>query len=377
MIDWHSWVGTVVAVGLAVVANIAVAVVLLGIRSTAGRRVAWLSPLLLAVRPRTHTFLFIVGVWVALGLTAPSTFSWWPTLSHVFLILAVLSGALLLAGIATFGFTGMIGRFTAEQLSSPEMRRMQTQLKLIRRLVNALIAVVALGVVLFSFPEVRAVGTSVLASAGILSLVAGLAAQSTLGNLVAGIQLVFSNAIRVGDVVVVEDEWGTIGEITLSYVVVYIWDERRLILPCTYFTTQPFRIWTRDGSLIKGTVYLDVDWRVPLAKIRAKFMEVVSNTDLWDERSAGMVVYDATGGNVSVRFTVSAKDSDDIWDLRCLVREEMVSWLQTEHPEAMPVARILMSGTDPESSLAENPSTKTKPASASKPAMKAKAKKPA
>lgn len=346
MFEWNNWWGTLAAVGIAVVANVVLAVVVAGIRATVGKRVQWFGPFIVTVRSRVHLFVFLVGVWIALGATAPGEFSWWPLVSHVFLIVVVIAGALVLSGLATFGFTRMINRFSADALTSPEMRRMQTQLKLIRRLVNALIAVIALGVVLFSFPEVRTVGTSVLASAGILSLVAGLAAQSTLGNLVAGIQLVFSNAIRVGDVVVVEDEYGTIGEITLSYVVINIWDERRLILPCTYFTTQPFRIWTRDGSLIKGTVYVDVDWRVPLAEIRAKFMEVVSNTDLWDERSAGMVVYDATGGHVSVRFTVSAKDADDVWDLRCLVREEMVSWLQKEHPEALPVNRVLLAPTE-------------------------------
>lgn len=342
MFEWNNWWGTLAAVGIAIGVNVLLALTLWGVRATVGKRVTWLGPLMMSVKTRTHGLMFLAGGWVAFGFTAPANYSWWPSVSHLFLIAVVLAGAFLLAGIATFGFTGVIGRFSSEGLSSPEMRRMQTQLKLIRRLVNALIAVIALGVVLFSFPEIRAVGTSVLASAGILSLVAGLAAQSTLGNLVAGIQLVFSNAIRVGDVVVVEDEWGTIGEITLSYVVVYIWDDRRLILPCTYFTTQPFRIWTRDSSLIKGTVYLDVDWRVPLAKIRAKFTDVVENSELWDRRSAGMVVYDATGGNVSVRFTVSAKDSDDLWGLRCLVREEMVTWLQQEHPEALPTTRVLL-----------------------------------
>lgn len=347
MFEWNNWWGTLAAVGIAVLANFALAFVLMVFRTAVGKRVTWLGPLMVSVRSRTHTLWFLVGIWIALGLTAPADYPWWPTVSHVFLIAVVLAGSLLLAGFATFGFTSMIGRFSDEALSSPEMRRMQTQLKLIRRLVNALIAVIALGVVLFSFPEVRTVGTSVLASAGILSLVAGLAAQSTLGNLVAGVQLVFSNAIRVGDVVVVEGEYGTIGEITLSYVVVNIWDERRLILPCTYFTTQPFEIWTRHSALITGTVYLDVDWRVPLAQVRAKFMEVVTgSTELWDGRKAGLIVTDARGGYVSIRFSVSAADADKIWDLRCLVREEMVTWLQKAHPEALPATRVIMPSTD-------------------------------
>lgn len=343
MFEWTSWWGTLVAAGIVLAANIVLALFLMALSATVGKRVPWFTPLIVSLRPRTQLFAFLVGIWIALGLTAPATYGWWPMVSHALLIAVVLAGSILLSGLATFGFTGMIGRFSVEELNAPQMRRMQTQLKLVRRLVNVLIAVVAIGVILFSFTEVRAVGTSVLASAGILSLVAGLAAQSTLGNLVAGIQLVFSNAIRVGDVVVVEGEYGTIGEITLSYVVVYVWDDRRLVLPCTYFTTQPFETWTRDSARISGTVYLDVDWRVPLAQVRAKFMEVVTNsTELWDGRKAGLVVTDARGGYVSIRFTVSAADSDKVWDLRCSVREEMVTWLQKVHPEALPVTRVLM-----------------------------------
>jgi small-conductance mechanosensitive channel len=343
MFEWSNWWGTLAAVGIVVLANVLLAVILMSVKATAGKRVSWLGPLIVKGRARAQLLLLLVGLWIALGATAPSAYSWWPMVSHLFLIVVVLAGALVLSGLTTFGFTSMIGRFSGDELGVPHVRRMQTQLKLIRRLVNALIGVIALGVVLFSFPEVRAVGTSVLASAGILSLVAGLAAQSTLGNLVAGIQLVFSNAIRVGDVVVVEGEYGTIGEITLSYVVVNVWDERRLILPCTYFTNQPFEIWTRNSALITGTVYLDVDWRVPLAHVRAKFMEVVTGaSELWDGRTAGLIVADARGGYVSIRFTVTAEDADKIWALRCLVREEMVTWLQGAHPDALPVTRVVL-----------------------------------
>lgn len=354
MFEWTDWWGTVAAVVIALIANVILALVTWVVNATAGKRTPWLRDLIHDMSPRAHLLVLVIGIWTAAGFTAPSTFSWWPTLSRVFLIVSVLVGAWFIAGLASFGFSRMIGRYSDDQSSVPEIRRMRTQLKLVRRLVNALIAVLALGIVLFSFPEVRAVGTSVLASAGILSLVAGLAAQSTLGNLVAGIQLVFSNAIRVDDVVVVDGEWGTIGEITLSYVVVYIWDERRLILPCTYFTTQPFRTWTRNGSEIKGTVYLDVDWRVPLAELRAKFMAIIEASEFWDKRGANLVVYDARGGYISVRFTVSAKDSDDIWYLRCLVREELVTWLQREHPEALPLTRVqLPAATSPESTSHE------------------------
>lgn len=219
---------------------------------------------------------------------------------------------------------------------------MRTQLTIIRRLASVLIAVIAIGAVLFSFPGVRAVGASVLASAGIISIIAGLAAQSTLGNLIAGIQLAFSDAIRVGDTVFVEDEWGTIGEITLSYVVVYVWDERRLVLPCTYFTTSPFENWTRRSDEILGTVYMDLDWRVPLKAVREKFTEIIEQSTEWDRRAASVLVTGAEGGFVTVRFLVSAANADDQWFLRCNVREGIVTWLQEEHPEALPVTRVVL-----------------------------------
>lgn len=342
MIEWDNWWGTLLAVGIVLAVVLVLAVIIWVVDAAAGKRSPWLRALIARQRVRVLALALIIGVWIAAGLTAPHDYVWWPAVSQAFLIVAVIAGSVFVSGFASMGFARMLDRYPDTQQAVPEVRRMRTQLKLIRRLVNVLIAVIAIGVILFSFPEVRAVGTSVLASAGILSLVAGLAAQSTLGNLVAGIQLVFSDAIRVGDVVVVEGEWGTIGEITLSYVVLNIWDERRLILPATYFTTQPFRNWTRKSDLIKGTVYLDVDWRVPVAQVRAKFMQIVTNSDAWDGRSASMVVIDATGGHVSVRFTVSAKDSDDIWTLRCLVREELVTWLQSQHPDALPATRVLL-----------------------------------
>jgi hypothetical protein len=292
---------------------------------------------------RIQVLVLVVAIWSAAGLTAPGQYDWWPAVSRILLIATVLSGAWLIAGLASFGIGQLMGRYSIEGESVPQVRRMRTQLQVIRRLVNVVIAVLAIGIVLFSFPEVRAVGTSVLASAGIVSIIAGLAAQSTLGNLIAGIQLVFSDAVRVGDVVVVEEEWGTIGEITLSYVVVNVWDERRLILPCTYFTSQPFESWTRNSAKIMGTVYMDVDWRIPR---RGRPREVPGSSSrpptCGDGRVGSVLVTDATGGYVNIRFLMSAEDSDRIWTLRCQLREAMVTWLQEEHPDSLPVTRVVL-----------------------------------
>ncbi|MEX1079943.1 MAG: mechanosensitive ion channel family protein [Homoserinimonas sp.] len=342
VLNWQSWVGTLVAV---VIALTGVALLLIVARLAVpllARHAGWVRDLFRRVRIRLTVLLAVVALWVACALTEPRTEAYWPGLAHAFLIAVVLSAAWTLSAFASFGITRVMGRYKRDAGAAPEIRRMHTQLLVVRRLVAVLIAVIAVGAVLFTFPEVRAVGTSVLASAGIVSIVAGLAAQSTLGNLIAGIQVAFSDAVRVGDVVVVEGEWGRIGEITLSYVVVHIWDERRLVLPSTYFTTQPFESWTRKSDEVLGTVYLDLDWRVPIDEVRKHFQEVVEASDLWDRRVSNVLVTDARGGHLTVRLLVSAADSGDQWDLRCLVREQMVTWLQREHPDALPTTRVMM-----------------------------------
>jgi small-conductance mechanosensitive channel len=203
---------------------------------------------------------------------------------------------------------------------------------------------VVLGAVLLTFPAVQAVGTSVLASAGVVSVIAGLAAQSTLANVFAGIQLAFSDAIRVDDVVVVDQQWGRIEEITLSYVVLHIWDDRRMVLPSTYFTTTPFENWTRSSSELLGAVEFDLDWRVSTSRMRQELDRIMKDSPLWDQRTKVLQVTDAVGGSVHVRILVSAQDAPTLFDLRCSVRERMIDWLQRESPEALPVQRVEIEG---------------------------------
>src|SRR5690606_22377801 len=185
---------------------------------------------------------------IACVVALPVPQPWWSVIERCLFIATVIVGAWTLAMLVSFGMGRLIKGSIAGDVATPQGRRRHTQLTILNRLALVVIGIVALGIVLFSFPEVRAVGTSLLASAGIVSVVAGLAAQSTLGNLIAGVQIAFTDSIRVGDVVVVEGQWGRIGEINLSHVVVNIWDERRLILPCTYFTTNPIESWTRRSD---------------------------------------------------------------------------------------------------------------------------------
>jgi len=192
---------------------------------------------------------------------------------------------------------------------------------------------------LMTFPAARAAGTSLLASAGVIGAIAALAAQSLLGNVFAGLQIAFSDAIRLDDVVIVEEEWGRIEEITLTYLVVHLWDDRRLVLPTSYFMSQPFENWTRREAALLGTVELDVDWSVPVEELRGELRRILDGTNLWDGRECVVQVTDATGTLVRVRALVSAADAPTLWDLRCLVRERLVRWVRDVEPDALPKLR--------------------------------------
>jgi small-conductance mechanosensitive channel len=218
-------------------------------------------------------------------------------------------------------------------------RRLKTQVVILRRVTVAAIVVLALGVVLMTFPGIRALGASVLASAGLLSVIAALAAQSTLGNVFAGLQLAFSDAVRVDDVVVVEGEWGRIEELTLTYVAVQIWDDRRLLLPTSYFTTKPFQNWTRTGSAVLGTAEIDVDWSTDVEPVRAELRAVCEGSELWDGRVCVLQVTEAVGGTMRLRALVSAGDAPSLWDLRCLVRERLVGYVWQHQRDAIPRMR--------------------------------------
>lgn len=220
-------------------------------------------------------------------------------------------------------------------------RRFETQAQVLRRLGQLIVLIVGLCFVAFTFPGARQGIATVLASAGIISVVAGLAAQSTLGNVFAGVQLAFTDAIRVGDVVVAgpKNESGAIEEITLSYVVVRIWDERRLVIPSSYFTTTTFENWTRRAAKQLGTVELRLDWAAPMALIRAKVEEIITATDLWDGRTWAVQMTDSDKDSVVVRVLLSAENSGRLWDLRCHVRESLIQWIVQEEPWVRPVAR--------------------------------------
>jgi len=220
------------------------------------------------------------------------------------------------------------------------VRKANTQITLLRRLLVAAVITFGIAAVLMTFPAVRLVGQGLLASAGLISIVAGLAAQTTLSNVFAGIQLALTDSLRVGDVVFVEDESGVVGEITLTYVVIYLWDDRRLVLPSSYFTTTPFENWTRRGDRIDSVVIIEVDWTVPLDDLRAELSRVLEESPLWDKRTHSLVVAGIEQGNVRLRITSSAATTGDMFDLNNLVRETVVRYLAGGDGAGLPRVRI-------------------------------------
>ena len=229
---------------------------------------------------------------------------------------------------------------TADNLQA---RRIHTQARVLARSVMFVIVIIGVGGALMTFPSVRQIGASLLASAGVAGLVAGIAARPVLGNLIAGLQIALSQPIRLDDVVVIQGEWGRIEEITGTYVAVRLWDQRRLIVPLQWFIENPFSNWTRSSSQIIGTVFLYVDYRMPLAPLREELARIVEDAPEWDRRVQVLQVTDGTERSMQLRALVSSLDSGLNWDLRCRVREGLLDFIQQHYPQYLPRARAEVS----------------------------------
>ncbi|MFP5080528.1 mechanosensitive ion channel family protein [Pedobacter sp. JCM 36344] len=225
-------------------------------------------------------------------------------------------------------------------------RKVRTQLQFVRKFLVSVIIIIAMSVVLLSFESMRKIGTGLLTGVGIGGIIIGFAAQKSLGNLLAGFQIAFTQPIRIDDVLIVEGEWGRVEEITLTYVVLNIWDQRRLILPITYFIEKPFQNWTRGSSELLGTVFLYLDYDTPIQPLREKLTEILSSSPLWDKRVNVVQITDTKQGSIEVRFLISARNSSQAFDLRCIVREEMISYIRDYFPEALPKNRVTLKGED-------------------------------
>lgn len=327
--------------GIGASAGVVLAFVLIMALRFVGRRQAFCAELARFCRNSLYATGALIGAYLGaqVALIDLTSTTWADIVSHV----------LLLSAIAAF--TWFITRFLYAVAAtvikgaqaggdSGRANRVTTQTQILRRVAVVIVTICGIVGMVMTFPAARFAMASLLASAGLVSVVAGLAAQSTLGNVFAGLQLAATDAIRVDDVVEV-DEWnGQIEEITLTYVVVRLWDERRLILPSTYFTQNPFTNWTRRSHQLTGSLTLELDWRVPVSRLRTELDRILSTTNLWDGRTSALVVSATSATSVTVRITLSAGDQPSSYALQCLVRESLIDWMQREAPYALPRTRV-------------------------------------
>jgi small-conductance mechanosensitive channel len=290
------------------------------------------------MRGVTQLALLIVAVVVAIPV-APfdaDTANW---LGRLLLIAAI--GLIGWAAMTALKITADIylRQFSFDIHDNLLARKHVTQVRVLMRSADVLLITITIGAMLMTFEPVRQYGVSLFASAGVAGIVAGLAARPVLSNLFAGVQLAMTQPIRLDDQVVIENEWGNIEEITSTYVVVRLWDWRRLIVPLTYFNEKPFQNWTRETSALIGSAFIYVDYRAPVAAIREKFTEIVKASTLWDGRVVNLQVTDAKEQTIELRCLMSAPSASDAFDLRCEVREKLVDFLQKQHPEALPHSR--------------------------------------
>jgi len=262
-----------------------------------------------------------------------------PVVRHAVTLLIMVVVAWLLIALSAALDELLRARLLSGARDDRHARRILTRVGILHRALTALIVIVAAAGILATFPEGRALGTSILASAGIAGIVLGLAARPAVETLLAGLQIALTEPFSIDDVVVVEGEWGRIEEITSTHVVVRVWDLRRLVLPLSYFLQKPFQNWTRSGVALLAQVTLEVDYRTPVEAVRREAGAIVTSSPLWNGVSWNLQVTEAGDRTMRLRVVASAADSDRAWDLRCEIREKLIRYMQERHPEALPRVR--------------------------------------
>ncbi len=261
-------------------------------------------------------------------------------------IISLIGFSWILISLVGIGRVLLTRQYNSDDPNNLKSRKVYTQIRVFERIIVVVIVVLGSASVLMTFDSIRSFGASIIASAGIASVIVGLAAQRLLANLLAGFQIAITQPIRLEDVVIVEKEWGWVEEITLTYVVVRIWDKRRLIVPSAQFIEKPFQNWTRNSSDILGTVFIYLDYRFPVDVLRTKFNELLDNSSSWDVKTRVIQGTDLTSEVMEVRALMSAKDSPTAGDLRVFVREELISFVQKSYPEFLPRTRVKLEKDD-------------------------------
>nr|MBA4167856.1 mechanosensitive ion channel [Chitinophagaceae bacterium] len=248
-------------------------------------------------------------------------------------ILLTISFAGIMMGMVKVAEDYVVHHYDLKKENNLRERKIRTQLQFLRKVLIAIIVIITACIILLSFPNLRKIGTGLLTGVGVGGIIIGFAAQRSLGNLLAGFQIAFTQPLRIDDVLVVEGEWGRVEEITLTYVVLSIWDQRRLILPINYFIEKPFQNWTRISAEILGTVFLYLDYTVRIEPLRTEFTRLLNTSELWDKRVGLIQVTNLSERTMELRALVSADNSARAFDLRCYIRENLISYVQEHYPE--------------------------------------------
>lgn len=260
-------------------------------------------------------------------------------LNHIFTVSFIASCTWLLVNTISGLQDIVLARYDIMVHDNLRARAVHTKINVLVKILIVVLIVIAFAIGLMTFDPIRKIGLSILASAGIIGIIAGIAAQRSIANFFAGIQIALSQPIRIDDVVIVEGEWGIIEEITLTYVVVKIWDLRRLVVPIIYFLEKPFQNWTRMSSSLLGTVHLHTDYTFPVRALREELERIVGRTRFWNGEACVLHVFDAKDRTLELRALVSANNAGDLWELRCFVREEMIRFIQENYPQCLPRLR--------------------------------------
>ena len=290
-----------------------------------------------------RTFVPVIGIIFALPILGlPAEYA--GVLSKGTSILLIIAVAIMLSQAVIVMEKAVLEKYDVNAKDNLQARKIYTQIHVISKLLYAVIAIFTVASILMLFQEVRQFGTSILASAGVVGIVVGFAAQKTISNLFAGFQIAMTQPIRLDDVVIVEGEWGRVEEITLTYVVIHIWDDRRLVVPLSYFIEKPFQNWTRVSAQLLGSVIVWVDYTTPLDELRAALKTIIESNPLWDKRFWNLQVTDSTEKAMQIRVLATSADSSTGWDLRCDIREKLIAYIQKHHPLSLPTFRTQIGG---------------------------------
>jgi small-conductance mechanosensitive channel len=285
--------------------------------------------------------MFVSGLWIGiLAIKSHLTTREFVLIRHAVIILMIFSAGFLVMRVLTFFIEIALHHYSNNEPENYRHRKAKTKFQLIQKVCNSLIVLTIIALTLMTFESIRQIGATLLASAGVVGLVIGFAAQKSIGAMFAGLQIAIAQPIRIDDVVIVENQYGVISEISLTFVVINSWDGRRLVVPISYFLEKPFENWTRNSPELIGKVKIHADYSLPVEELRTQVKQWLEESTLWDKRTWGMVITSANEKTIEIRATMSARDSGDAFELECMIREKMINYIRQNYPDALPKSRI-------------------------------------